>query len=129
MSVAEIAATLTVNVSNGNLVDRINETAQIDQTTARGGLPGFLIVGTTEESISLADLVSPGVVFIKNLDPTNYVQYGIAAYELVGTSLTFFPLGKLKAGEWCWFRLEPTATLYLKANIASCPVVVRVYDD
>ena len=78
-------------------------------------------IGTTEESITLTDVTTNGFVLLHNLDTTNYVQWGFAT-GVYG--------GRLKAGETAGpFRLEPGATLYLKANTAACRVRVIAYED
>jgi hypothetical protein len=78
-------------------------------------------IGTTEESITLTDVTTNGFVLLHNLDTTNYVQWGFAT-GVYG--------GRMKAGETAGpFRLEPGATLYLKANTAACRVRVIAYED
>jgi len=78
-------------------------------------------IGTTEESITLTDVSTNGFVLLHNLDTTNYVQWGFAT-GVYG--------GRMKAGETAGpFRLEPGATLYLKANTAACRVRVIAYED
>jgi hypothetical protein len=78
-------------------------------------------IGTTEESITLTDISTNGFVLMQNLDTTNYVQWGFAT-GVYG--------GRMKAGETAGpFRMEPGATLYLKANTASCRVRVIAYED
>jgi len=78
-------------------------------------------IGTTEESITLTDVSTNGFVLMHNLDTTNYVQWGFAT-GVYG--------GRMKAGETAGpFRLEPGATLYLKANTAACRVRVIAYED
>jgi hypothetical protein len=71
-------------------------------------------IGTTEESITFTDIATNGMVFLHNLDTTNYVQWGFST-GVYG--------GRLKAGHTAGpFQMEPGATLYLKANTASCRV-------
>jgi len=67
-------------------------------------------VGTTEEELAQgADLGSPGYVFIKNMDATNYVEIGstTGVYDL-----------KLQAGECAVYR-HNSNTLYAKANTSA----------
>jgi hypothetical protein len=78
-------------------------------------------IGTTEESITLTDVTTNGFVLLHNLDTTNYVQWGYAT-GVYG--------GRMRAGETAGpFRLEPGATLYLRANTAACRVRVIAYED
>jgi len=78
-------------------------------------------IGTVEESITFTDITTNGFVLMQNLDTTNYVQWGFAA-GVYG--------GRLKAGETAGpWRLEPGATLYLKANTAACRVRIIHYEN
>lgn len=90
------------------------------QTGKGGGNPGTVSIGTTEESVAFTELGTEGWLFMKNLDSTNYVQWGFAT-TVYG--------GRLKPGEHAWFRLEPSATLYLKANTAACLVQINCFED
>jgi len=78
-------------------------------------------IGTTEESITFTDIGTNGYVLTHNLDSTNYVEWGFST-GVYG--------GKMKAGETAGpFRMNPGATLYLKANTAACKVRVIHYED
>lgn len=89
-----------------------------------GGNPGLVEIGTSEEAIALGDITTPGWLWAKNLDPTNYVEWGPydgAAMELCG---------RMEAGEPILFRLAPASvTLYMKANTAPCKVQFYVFED
>lgn len=81
---------------------------------------GTQSVGTTEESIGWSsDIGDEGYVFLRNLDATNYVQFGFST-GVYGI--------RLRAGEFGIFRLEPGATLYAKANTAAVNVQYIVYE-
>ena len=70
-------------------------------------------VGTSEEALAQgADLGTPGYVWIKNLDGTNYVE--------VGSTTGVYDI-KLLAGQ---IALWPhnSATVYAKANTSACLV-------
>ena len=78
-------------------------------------------IGTSEESITFTDIATNGWCVMVNDDATNYVQWGFAT-GVYG--------GRMRAGETAGpFRLEPGATLYLKANTASCKVRIAHYED
>ena len=81
-----------------------------------------LIVGTIEETSgpTFGDIGTEGLCVIYNLDQTNYVQVGFAT--------TVYGMRLYGAGAPAMFFLEPNATLYLKANTASCNVRVIVYE-
>ena len=98
----EITISATMNATNSNYTYSKSLTATVDQTTASGGAPGVQNIGTTHEQlIGLADLAAEGYAIAKNLDTSNYVEIG------VDVSATFYPLLKLKPGEFSLFRLSP----------------------
>jgi hypothetical protein len=77
-------------------------------------------VGTSEEELAQgADLGTPGYIFIKNLDDTNYVEVGstTGAYDI-----------RLKAGEFAVYRHNST-TVYSKANTAACKLEYWIIED
>lgn len=77
-------------------------------------------VGTSEEELAQgADLGTPGYIFIKNLDDTNYVE--------VGSTTGVYDI-KLKAGEIAVYRHNGT-TIYAKANTAACLVEYWLIED
>lgn len=59
---------------------------------------------------------------LTNLDPTNFVEYGV---QVAGT---FYPVGELQPGETYVVRLSRNlGTLYLRANTASVEVQVLAF--
>jgi hypothetical protein len=115
----EITLTTGLRVVNGNLkVNVSTEAIQIDQTTARGGGPGTVNVGTTEETIAFGD-ITPGYVIIKNLDSTNFVDFGNATGNLQFS---------IPAGGVALFHIR-TGTLYMKADTAACNCQIIAIDD
>ena len=112
----EITIQTGLKLLNGTLeVASTNKTRKFDQTTARGGNPGTVDVGTTEETISFGDCV-PGFVEMVNLDATNFIQ--------VGFSTTVYGFRLLAGGGPALIYLETGATLYVKADTAACKVRV-----
>jgi hypothetical protein len=117
----EITVTAGLRVENGNLsFSRNFGSKAFDQTAAGGPTPGYQQIGTAEESIAFSELGTVGFVFIENLDDTNFVEWGFST-GVYG--------GRLKAGEPAVFRLNPSTTLYLKADTASCKVNVYALED
>lgn len=118
----EITLTQRLQLANGELLDDNNPgRLQITQS-AIGMFKQVLSIGTTEESVTFTDISTPGICYIKNLDATNYVQWGPA---------TTVYQGRLKASDApACFRLDNGATtLYLKANTAACKVLITVYEN
>lgn len=102
---AEINITPQINITNGVFKFAISaETIGVTQNNVGGGIPGYVVVGETEQQIDLTELTYPGYCYAKNLDDTYYVQLGADASGIV-------PFLKLKPGEVAIFRIEPTATL------------------
>lgn len=118
----EIQITAGISVRKGNLVFQEPAVGYSTNMTGTGGpTPGFISVGTTEESTTFPELTNEGWLFMKNLDTTNFVQWGFST-AVYG--------GRLKAGETAGpFRMEPGLTLYLKANTAACRVLVYGFED
>ena len=117
----EIRVSFQFDVTNGNFSDSIVwSNKQFDQASDGGGNPGTIEIGTSEESVAFSELGTEGFLFMENLDDTNYVQWGFATTDYGG---------RIEAGEIAFFRLEPSTTLYLKANTAACKVNFRAYED
>ena len=115
----EILTSFGLYVSKGGMQGRRNETLNIDMTgdTITHEIQN---VGTSEEELAQgADLGTPGVVFIKNLDTTNYVEIGCVTGQYTI---------KLKAGEACMFRAAGSA-VYAVANTAACDVEYFIIED
>ena len=121
----EIQLSAQLRISKGFLTDAISANATIDCNTASpskaGGCP---LIPTTAAgtALSLGSLTTPGMSFFKNLDPTNYVEMGIQ------TGGTFYPLVKIKPGEFAPFRLSTLAP-YARAHTAACLLEYEIYDD
>jgi hypothetical protein len=117
----EISATAGIRVVNGNSsFSQPAKSIAITQSAIGGPTPGAMSVGTTEESTAFPELTTEGWLYLQNNDPTNYVQWGFST-GVYG--------GRLKAGEFALFRMEPSLTLYLKANTAACNVLVYGFEN
>lgn len=117
----EISFTPRLILENGLLKDDFNPgRIQVTQT-AQGQFNNVLSIGTTEESVTLTDIGTVGIAYLYNLDSTNYVE--------VGFSTGVYGI-RLKAGDIpAIFRMNPGATLYLKANTAACKVQICVKEN
>lgn len=118
----EIRISASMSVDNGNLSFSQNYgTKSYDQSNVGGPTPGMVEIGTAEESQSFAELTAPGWVTIQNLDTTNFVEWGFST-GVYG--------GKLLAGDTAGpFRLNSSATLFLKADTAACRVVINALES
>ena len=115
----EITVNINTTCTNGKFSSRFDSSTQITQV-AQGGRDIIVIIGTTEETLVFTDITTLGVAVFYNLDTTNYVQWGGSAGVYVG---------RLKPSDMPHtIRLEPGATIYMKANTAACKVRVICYE-
>lgn len=111
----ELKVVGSVTVSGG--VASGAQTVTLDWTAAKGAEDKIVSVGTSEETIAFTDITTPGYLYIKNLDGTNYVEVGFT------TTATAAAM-KVAAGGFLIVPLSSTATVYAKANTAACRVRV-----
>lgn len=116
----EITIQASIRVQNGNLRDEFNVgTKTFNQNAAGGPTPGYVTIGTTEETVSFPELSTRGYCAIQNLDATNFIEFG-------GSTGVY--MCRLKAGEVAIFRLNNT-NLFMRANTAACKVLIKAYED
>lgn len=115
----EITLTSKAKVVNGSLTSEFNPgTIQVTQS-ALGMHAPIVIVGTSEEDLAVGDISTPGILCMRNLDGTNYVDWGPKS----GGAMV--AVGRLKPGEVAMFRVGSGVTLRWIANTA--PVKVQVW--
>lgn len=109
---ANITTEVNIHVKNGNFeLEKKSGRIQIDQAGTGGGTPGAVLIGSaSEETIAFGD-VSPGYVWMRNLDGTNFVSWGFTTGELHG---------KLSPGASIMLELKSTASLIMQADTADC---------
>lgn len=120
----EISISKTVRLSNGTLQDvRSSGNMLVTQSVARM-YSNVQVIGTSEENIAVgADLSTLGVCTLKNLDSTNYIQWGPSSAGSMVAGM------RLKAGEEWTFRMEPGTTYRAIANTGACNLLVVIYND
>lgn len=123
----EIQQSVALSVANGDFkLSRIGTTNRINQTTKGGGVPGLVVAIATGQgtAVSTTGLTTPGVVYIRNIDPTINVTYG----PLVAG--TMHPFGMLKPGEEATFRLNQSSAAWnIKAASGTPKCIVQILDD
>lgn len=124
----EITCLTRLKVSNGDLTEDRNVTTKIDQHTQQY-YRTVETIGVTQTLIDPITVTTPGLVFLQNLDPVNYIVYGwdnLGENEY-GTEYTH----KLKAGETAIFRLNGFASVvfYAIADTAPCRLDILVLGD
>jgi len=108
------------SITNGNfIIPASGLTKKFDQTVAGGGGPGGVTIATGGITITLSEWATVGMIFLLNIDPTNFVTYGGA------TDQPF----KMKPGEMGFARLTPGAALKLVADTAACEVYIFIAED
>ena len=80
-------------------------------------ISGSPTIGTTEETLALGDVSSVGVVVIKNLDTTNYVEYG---------TVTGQRGSKISPGGIAVFEAKNN-NVFIKADTAPCRIRYWIY--
>ncbi len=79
-------------------------------------------VGITEEQIAFGDVATPGYCYLRNLDPTNYIE--------IRPATAVADLIKLKPGEIALFRLAADCTApFAIANTAGCELEIMLFED
>lgn len=117
----EISVTMGLSCTNGNFSFPLAQvSSRFDQAASGGGNPGTVSVGTSEETIALGDIGTAGWAQFQNIDATNYVEWGFST-GVYG--------GRMEPGEPAQFRINPGATIYMRANTATCKVRVNVLED
>lgn len=117
----EITVRASLRAVNGNLdFGPVERTKTITQAAVGGPTPGYVTIGTSEESQTFGELGTLGWLMMENLDTTNYVEWGFST-GVYG--------GRLEAGELALFRLNPSTTLYMRANTAACKCSLFALED
>jgi hypothetical protein len=79
------------------------------------------VVPTAWTAVQLGSVATADLLCVQNDDPTNYVQLAIASD---GTGI----FAKLTAKRAAFFPPDPTATIYAKADTASCPIIATTVE-
>jgi len=120
----EFTYSINLRLNNLPLRETYNPGAISVTQAGVGKFSSVVNVGTTEEDVTLSDITTEGVTVLQNLDATNYVEWG----KKDGSG-NMQAIGRLKAGEIpAVFGFAPGATLRLKADTATCDVLITVYE-
>jgi hypothetical protein len=111
-----------------------------DVVGIKGPTPGALAVSVAGVNVDLSQLTTPGWCKITNLDPTNFIEWGVWDPE----TTKFYPVGEIPAGKWIVFKFSrnvaweygagtgtsgpETNVLRLRADTAACNVSVEAYE-
>jgi len=137
-----ITSGLSINTpaSGPVLIENFSDSFQADMAGRKGPSPGAISVSTAGTDVDFSELTTPAICRIKNLDGTNFVEYGIWDPD----NSKFFPLGEILPGEAYVLRLSRNLmeefgtgtgttgpginTLRFKADTAPVVVVVDAYE-
>lgn len=115
----ELKIAVEANFRKGGVSEEISESFSVD-ITGTEFLRCVQSVGTSEEALELGqDIGTPGFVFLKNLDPTNFVSVRRATGE--GNMIKLLP------GEPALFRMAATAP-YAIADTAACRLMIVMFE-
>ena len=120
----DLTITLNPSIDGLSLPPFSSGRLQITQTAEGGGNPGIIDVTTSEVTVSFGS-VTPGLILVYNLDDTNFVEMGFATgvYPL---QLPPRLATNSKAAPAVFTR--QSGSLFLKADTATCKVLVLGYD-
>jgi hypothetical protein len=113
--------------TQGNLTDSFLPQLGALTLNAQGMAGGIQSIGTAEENLGAGDIVTNGMLFLFNLDATNYVQWGMS------DAGTMKSVGKLKGGataaSCALLYVDAGVTVRLKANTGACNVYYKWLND
>jgi hypothetical protein len=120
----DLTITLNPSIDGLSLPPFSSGRLQVFQTNEGGGNPGIIDVTTSEVTVSFGS-VTPGLIVLYNLDDTNFVEMGFATgvYPL---QLPPRLATNSKAAPAVFTR--QSGSLFLKADTATCKVLVLGYD-
>jgi len=103
-----------------------------NQLTARGGGPGTVEVGASEEDIAFGD-ISPGYCLFENIEDPDAADTDAGSWAIIGPkdSGNLIDFIALAPGDKAMFRLAPGVTIRAKAVYAatSCELQVMALND
>lgn len=104
------------------------------QTMSKSALYNQNALGANAETVTVPttapgtaytfpNLATVGMMYLQNLDSTNYVTYGVLSGGVL------YALGKIEAGEIAFFRLNPGVTFAMLANTAPVQISYLLLND
>jgi hypothetical protein len=111
----EALFTGVIQFSKGGAIESKSYSAQVD-VAGTDYMAKTLSIATSDTSIALADIGSPGLLMVKNLDATNFVT--------LGPSGSTYPI-KIAAGDFIGPVYWNDPEVHLKANTAA--VLVELF--
>ena len=120
----QINLRLRVDVTNGDFRDKVDHGNATITQTGLGSDGGVVTVPSASEAdLDLSRLSTPGYCILRNLDDTNYVDYGPKS------SGVMVPFGRLEPGDRQVVRFGPSVVLRWQADTADVQVQVDAYES
>lgn len=120
----EITYSVKLSVLNGNQKDSIEDANKKQDQAATGENDVIQSVGTAAEALDFqTDLGTKGVVYVKNLDSSNYVEIG------TGTGGSWVALIRVNPGESHKFRWAQGSTPTAQANTSAVKLRHKTYTN
>ena len=120
----EISVGISGSLSNTKLTESFNYgTLKFDQTTVGSHGPTVIVPSSGEIEFNKGDIGTLGWMFIRNLDTTNYIEWGPKSLgSMVG-------VGRIEPGECVALRLKPGVVIRWQANTAPVKIKVLLLED
>ncbi len=111
--------------TGGGFVGSEAQRQQSITQNAQGGYSTIATIPTTAAgtALSTGSISTLGIVHFHNLDSTNFVEVG------TNSANTFFPFGRLNAGEEFPFRFAQGIVPFARANTASVKLYYRLLEN
>ena len=117
----EISFTASLSISKGGV--NISGSGSATVTMAGNNLLGTVQnIGAATEAIAIGDMTTPGYLWVKNLDATNFIQIGLTNPVNAGNAMV-----KLLPGEFALMPTRQTA-IYALADTAPCDLEVVIVE-
>src|SRR4051812_503069 len=114
---AEISFSAYLSANKNSVAVASGSLTKTNDMTGDQMFANVQIVGTSAEALAMNDVATLGLLFVRNMDATNFVQLALDS----GMTNKF---AKLKPGEFCLVPVDPSATIYAKADTAACNLQV-----
>lgn len=122
---ADLNCQLIVTYNKNNVAFTVGSSGQPSTRTLAGNHRVWMsqIIGTDAEPVNYVD-VTPGIIKIRNMDATNYIQLGLT--DNAGTLEDIF--ARILPGDECYLPVEPGTPIYAQADTAPVTIDLLVVD-
>jgi len=123
----EITIKFAVNIANGTFIESFGSQANLAFTqNNQGSHKPTIVVNPSDELINFGDVVTPGLLFMKNLDSEIAVNFGPS---VTGGGVTMVPFGTIEPGEIVAMRMHPSGDLMMSTPSGSVLVQMLLLED